>query len=56
MFMFTGIIEETGVVKEIQKRRDNLRLIVGADKIMEGLKLGDSIAVDGICISVVAII
>lgn len=55
MLMFTGIIEETGVVKEIQKRRDNLRLIIGADKIMEGLKLGDSIAVDGICISVVAI-
>ncbi|MBI3600094.1 MAG: riboflavin synthase [Nitrospinae bacterium] len=51
--MFTGIIEEIGVVKEIGRRGDNLRLAIGADTIMDDLKEGDSVAVDGICLSVV---
>ncbi len=51
--MFTGLIEEIGVVKKIDRRGDNLRLTIGADMIMDDLKEGDSVAVDGICLSVV---
>ncbi len=48
--MFTGIIEEVGVVA----KRDSHRLTVHAGVVMDGLKLGDSIAVNGACLTVVA--
>ena len=48
--MFTGIIEEVGAVAKL----DTSRLTVRARKVMEGLKLGDSIAVSGACLTVVA--
>lgn len=48
--MFTGIIEEVGAVAKL----DTPRLTVRARKVMEGLKLGDSIAVSGACLTVVA--
>ena len=47
--MFTGIIEEVGFVKDLEGQR----LVVQAHKVMEGLKLGDSIAVNGACLTVV---
>ncbi|MBM3173693.1 MAG: riboflavin synthase, partial [Chloroflexi bacterium] len=49
--MFTGIIEEIGIVKSF-----NLgRLTIGAKKILEDTKLGDSIAVNGACLTVSAL-
>jgi riboflavin synthase len=48
--LFTGIIEEVGIVVKL----DSSRLTIGASKIMEGLKLGDSISVSGTCLTVVA--
>ena len=48
--MFTGIVEEVGVVAGL---RDGW-LRVQASQVMDGLKLGDSIAVDGTCLTVVA--
>lgn len=50
--MFTGIIEELGVVKDIQKGTDDYRLIISAKRILDDVKLGDSIAVNGICLTV----
>jgi riboflavin synthase len=47
--MFTGIVEEVGRVKAVSLPR----LTVGAKKVMEGLKVGDSIAVNGTCLTVV---
>ena len=47
--MFTGIVEEVGIVKDLEGQR----LVVQAHKVMEGLKLGDSIAVNGACLTVV---
>ena len=47
--MFTGIVEEVGFVKDLEGQR----LVVQAHKVMEGLKLGDSIAVNGACLTVV---
>ncbi len=49
--MFTGIIEETGTVLQIG--RDCIR--VRAKKVLEGTKPGDSIAVNGVCLTVVKI-
>jgi riboflavin synthase len=50
--MFTGIIEEVGQVKSLQHSENTATLQVEADKILEGLQLGDSIAVNGVCLTV----
>ena len=47
--MFTGIVEETGTVDRLEPRR----LEVNAEKVLEGLKLGDSISINGTCLTVV---
>lgn len=52
--MFTGIIEEVGVVKQIERRAGYQRTTIGAQCVLEGVKLGDSIALDGACHTVVA--
>ncbi|MDO4555616.1 MAG: riboflavin synthase [Lachnospiraceae bacterium] len=49
--MFTGIIEEIGTIKAIENSGGNCRLSIYAPKILEGTKLGDSIAVNGICLT-----
>ncbi|PKG23404.1 riboflavin synthase [Niallia nealsonii] len=50
--MFTGIIEETGFVKKITKDGHSLKLTIQANRIMEDMQLGDSIAVNGVCLTV----
>ncbi|WP_276359751.1 riboflavin synthase [Daejeonella sp. H1SJ63] len=52
--MFTGIIETTGRVIDLQKDRDNLHLIIGSDLSNE-LKIDQSVAHNGVCLTVVAI-
>lgn len=49
--MFTGIIEEIGIVKETSRDR----LAFEAHKVLEGTKVGDSIAVNGVCLTVVSL-
>jgi riboflavin synthase len=49
--MFTGLIEEIGTVTEMVRGR-GLRLSIRASKVLEDLKLGDSIAVSGPCLTV----
>lgn len=51
--MFTGIIEEMGKIKKIHKGNDSARLTIEADVVLTDVKLGDSIAVNGICLTVV---
>lgn len=51
--MFTGIIEEIGTVKGLTRKGSSARLGVSCDKVRENVKLGDSIAVNGVCLSVV---
>lgn len=53
--MFTGIVEETGVVEKIQPAAHAIRLTVRAALCARGLKAGDSIAVNGCCLTVVKI-
>ncbi|RUT73400.1 riboflavin synthase [Ancylomarina longa] len=52
--MFTGLIEEIGSIKSIQRGGKSIRLAVSASKIMDDLKLGDSIATNGICLTVIS--
>jgi len=51
--MFTGIIEELGVVKALKKGADSAAIHVKATVVTSDVKLGDSIAVNGVCLTVV---
>lgn len=51
--MFTGIIEELGEVKSISRRGKVTLLEIKALKVLEGIKIGDSIALNGTCLTVV---
>ena len=50
--MFTGIIEEVGKIQGMRKGRDSVSLSVQAHAILEDIHLGDSIAVNGVCLTV----
>ncbi|WP_312501890.1 riboflavin synthase [Lacrimispora sp.] len=52
--MFTGIIEETGKIQTIRKGAESSFISVQAKKIMQDVQLGDSIAVNGVCLTVTA--
>jgi len=49
--MFTGIVEEIGIVKETSRDR----LAFEAYKVLEGAKVGDSIAVNGVCLTIISL-
>jgi len=51
--MFTGIVEETGVVTKIKQSSRSIELTVGAKLCSSGLKVGDSVAVSGCCLTIV---
>lgn len=50
--MFTGIVEELGKIKGIHRGSKSARLTIGAQVVLQGVKLGDSIAVNGVCLTV----
>lgn len=50
--MFTGIIEELGIAKKIDSLKDSARLTIECSKVLEGSHIGDSIAVNGVCLTV----
>lgn len=52
--MFTGIIEELGQVKEIKKENKSAKIKIAAKLIPQDLKLGDSVAVNGVCLTIVS--
>ncbi len=51
--MFTGIIEEIGSLQSISKKGQTLILHISAERILSDIHLGDSIAVNGVCLTVV---
>ena len=51
--MFTGLVEEIGVVDTLEQLEDAVRIAVRAPKVTEDASPGDSIAVDGVCLTVV---
>ncbi|MEG1254622.1 riboflavin synthase [Clostridium sp.] len=50
--MFTGIVEEIGVVQGIKKGEKSSKLVIKANKILEKTILGDSICTNGVCLTV----
>ena len=49
--MFTGIIEELGSVRSIEERGENARIVIAAQTVIPGTNHGDSIAVNGVCLT-----
>lgn len=52
--MFTGIIEEIGHMRRIHSVGQAMVLTIGAKKVLEDVHLGDSIAVNGVCLTVIS--
>lgn len=50
--MFTGIIEEIGILTSLSTKGNSIELVVGCGTILDGMERGDSIAVDGCCLTV----
>jgi riboflavin synthase len=53
--MFTGIVEEVGRVSSVSNLGDKARLVIQAELVLEGICLGASINIDGVCQTVAAI-
>ncbi|HHP51226.1 MAG TPA: riboflavin synthase [Moorella mulderi] len=51
--MFTGLVQELGVIQRIEKRGEGARLAIKAHKILPEIRIGDSLAVNGACLTVV---
>jgi len=51
--MFTGIVEEIGSIKGVRRGAASAQLTVGAERVLEDARVGDSIAVNGVCLTVV---
>ena len=49
--MFTGIIEELGRVRSVERRGEGVRIVIEARTVTEGSHEGDSIAVNGVCLT-----
>jgi riboflavin synthase len=52
--MFTGIVEEIGTIRSISRQGKAMVLAVGARRIVQDLKPGDSVAVNGVCLTVIS--
>ncbi len=52
--MFTGLVEETGQVRSIARQSNFQRMDIAAQKVLEGMAIGDSVNIDGACQTVVA--
>lgn len=51
--MFTGIVEEVGRIRSITTMKDGLEIAVAAKKVLKGIGIDNSIAVNGVCLTVV---
>ena len=53
--MFTGLIEEIGIISSIEKGRNSYQFGISAHEVLEGTKIGDSICTNGACLTVIKI-
>lgn len=51
--MFTGIVEELAEIRSIKPRKKGIRYSISADVVMDDIKIGDSISVNGVCLTIV---
>lgn len=50
--LFTGLVEEVGIVKSILKGTKSVKIVIKAKKVLEDIKIGDSISTNGVCLTV----
>ncbi|MDQ6418285.1 riboflavin synthase [Paenibacillus sp. LHD-117] len=50
--MFTGLVEEVGRMRSISRQGEAMKLTIGAEVVTRGVALGDSISVNGVCLTV----
>lgn len=53
--MFTGLVEEIGKVISVVKQGKSMKIKIEADKVLDGAKVGDSIAANGVCLTAVEV-
>ncbi|NLP11825.1 riboflavin synthase [bacterium] len=51
--MFTGLVEEIGLIQAATRQQGGVRFVIFAERVLEGLEIGDSVAVSGVCLTVV---
>lgn len=52
MHLFTGIVEEIGTVSSVKQGANSLQLTISCEKVLSDARIGDSIAVNGVCLTV----
>lgn len=50
--MFTGLIEEVGIIMKVERKGDDAIITISHSSVLDDLKLGDSISVDGVCLTI----
>jgi riboflavin synthase len=53
--MFTGLVEEVGVVRRLERLGGGARLVIAAKRVLEGMRVGDSVSISGACLTAVDI-
>jgi len=53
--VFTGIVETTGIVRDVRHHDRAARIAVEADRVLERSRIGDSVAVNGVCLTVTGV-
>ena len=53
--MFTGIVEELGTIRAVRRGAASAVLSIGASEVLSDLKIGDSVAVNGVCLTVTSL-
>ena len=53
--MFTGIVEEMGTIQKIERGSQSAVLSIRCEKVLEGTQIGNSIAVNGVCLTVTSL-
>ncbi len=51
--MFTGLVEEIGIIRAATRQQGGVRFVISAERVLAGLEIGDSVAVSGVCLTVV---
>lgn len=51
--MFTGLIEEIGILKEVHKGTKSAQITISANKVLQDIRLGDSVSTNGVCLTIV---
>jgi riboflavin synthase len=53
--VFTGLVEEVGTIRRLERAGDGVRFVIGSRVCREGLQTGDSIAINGVCLTATAL-